>query len=263
MQHSMLVLLCPGRGVWPQRYGQAPVQHIPVCFPLHNLLTRSYVTLRGLKRCAARQHLRAAAAQTAGVAIEEHASFNCATLNILAPIYKRTARCTCILCMCVNLFECRHQQHHHASSQENCRHACKALLPFESKGTHRGVRGRESNAPEDFLPRNKALVDLLLERRQDVYCLQVLGPLVVTLWHYSHPESCRGIVTDTLVSPAFAARLCMQCGMGALLWCCTCKCLRNRLVWCLIDTPPAGAAPYFRSCAIRTPVQIMKAYWRA
>lgn len=113
MQHSMLVLLYPGHGVLPQRYGQAPVQHIPVCFPLRNLLTRRFLTFKGSKHCAARQRMRAAAAQTAGVAIEEHASFNCATLNILAPIYKRTARCTCImLCMSTCLSADTHQHHH-------------------------------------------------------------------------------------------------------------------------------------------------------
>ena len=118
MHHSMLVLLYPGRGVLPQRHGQAPVQHIPVCFPLRNLLTQRFVTFRGSKRCAAGQHIRGAVAQTAGVAVEEHASFNCATLNILAPIYKRTARCTCIVPMYVKLLKCRQQEHHHALLQK-------------------------------------------------------------------------------------------------------------------------------------------------
>ena len=35
------------------------------------------------------------------------------------------------------------------------------------------ARGRESSEPDAYMPRNQALVDLLLERRQDIYCLQV------------------------------------------------------------------------------------------
>lgn len=35
------------------------------------------------------------------------------------------------------------------------------------------TRGRESSEPEAYMPRNRALVDLLLHRQQDIYCLQV------------------------------------------------------------------------------------------
>ena len=47
-------------------------------------------------------------------------------------------------------------------------------IPQNQVETVVGVsRGRESNEPEAYMPRNRALVDLLLDRQQDILCLQV------------------------------------------------------------------------------------------
>jgi len=51
---------------------------------------------------------------------------------------------------------------------------CKRASCTFCTRARRRDRGRESSEPDVYMPRNQALVDLLLERRQDVYCLQVL-----------------------------------------------------------------------------------------
>ncbi|KAK9821977.1 hypothetical protein WJX81_000051 [Elliptochloris bilobata] len=107
------------------------------CLPLN---------LQRQKQVKATRHRCVRVAASAVATREEPASFSCATLNILAPIYKRTAR------------------------------------------------GRESSEPEAFLPRNEALVNVLLERQQDIYCLQ-------EFWHSS--QAVRRLYLDALQAAGY------------------------------------------------------------
>ena len=148
-----------------------------VCAQLYEgliCILRGYpVTTRRQKRCsAARLCVRAAA--SAEATREQHASFSCATLNILAPIYKRTARCNLGICLLALPSTCKCTCSVTPWLSPTCSSQDAFHLHTVQVNTAVGAtRGRESSDPEAYMPRNRALVDLLLERRQDIYCLQV------------------------------------------------------------------------------------------